>query len=512
MFLLVVAVYAVVLGVVGDQLATQLPDPYMDEIFHVPQARRYCAGNFSEWDAKITTLPGLYLFSVGLLDPVAKVSGLVTAGEQKASLLLDICSTKMLRSINLVMSLINLVLLYTITSHLHGLKVFKIMKFLLHCHCNLSYSQEGYSEVLGVWSSVNMSLCPVLYFYSYLYYTDQAATAMVLLTLCLHLAGRDWLASFTGVLAVLCRQTNIVWVFLCGATAAGHILVTEVRGFHSHHVLMFDLFQIRLHQATTKHPPTISLTTAGQLRELGIGVADLVRGHTWKLMRVLGLALVRCGGYVLVGLGFLSFVHLNNGVVVGDRSAHVATCHLTQLAYFAAFFSALTLPFAVKHIPDFLTFARQNLWKVVLVSLVMVVVIHFNTLAHPYLLADNRHYTFYIWRKIFMRHWTVKYLLTPIYLFGFYHICQSLVKSDLIFKLVLPLCVTMNVVPQLLLEFRYFILPHLLVRAQIKPNCWKSLAIETVMLISVNFVTLYMFLFKPFQWDHEPGDQQRFMW
>ena len=110
---------------------------------------------------------------------------------------------------------------------------------------------------------------------------------------------------------------------------------------------MFVLFQIRLHQATTKHPPTISLTTAGQLRELGIGVADLVRGHTWKLMRVLGLALVRCGGYVMVGLGFIAFVHLNNGVVVGDRSAHVATCHLTQLAYFAAFFSALTLPFAV---------------------------------------------------------------------------------------------------------------------------------------------------------------------
>lgn len=476
MFLLVVAVYAVVLGVVGDQLATQLPDPYMDEIFHVPQARRYCAGNFSEWDEKITTLPGLYLFSVGLLDPVAKVSGLVTAGDQRASLL-DVCSTKMLRSINLVMSLINLVLLYTITSHLHGLK-------------------EGYSEVLGVWSSVNMSLCPVLYFYSYLYYTDQVATAMVLLTLCLHLAGRDWLASFTGILAVLCRQTNIVWVFLCGATAAGHILVTE----------------IRLHQATTKHPPTISLTTAGQLRELGIGVADLVRGHTWKLMRVLGLALVRCGGYVMVGLGFLAFVHLNNGVVVGDRSAHVATCHLTQLAYFAAFFSALTLPFAVKNTPDFVTFARQNLWKALLVSLVMVLVIYFNTVAHPYLLADNRHYTFYIWRKIFMRHWTVKYLLTPIYLFGFYHICQSLVKSDLIFKLVLPLCVTMNVVPQLLLEFRYFILPHLLVRAQIKPNCWKSLAIETVMLISVNFVTIYMFLYKPFQWDHEPGDQQRFMW
>merc|ERR1712241_978799 len=168
-----------------------------------------------------------------------------------------------------------------------------------------------------------------------------------------------------------------------------------------------------------------------------------------------------------VGLGFLSFVHLNNGVVVGDRSAHVATCHLTQFAYFATFFSALTLPFAVKHIPDFVSFARQNLWKVVLVSLVMVVVIHFNTLAHPYLLADNRHYTFYIWRKIFMRHWMVKFLLIPVYIFGFFHIWRCLAKSELVFKVVLPICVFLSVVPQMLLEFRYFILPYILIRAQI---------------------------------------------
>ena len=94
--------------------------------------------------------------------------------------------------------------------------------------------QEFYSDSLGLWSSVNLSLCPVLYFFSFLYYTDQVSTAMVLLTLCLQLSGQLWLSAFSGLLSVLCRQTNIVWVFLCGATAAGHILVTEVRGFHSH--------------------------------------------------------------------------------------------------------------------------------------------------------------------------------------------------------------------------------------------------------------------------------------
>jgi len=38
-----------------------VPTPYMDEIFHVPQTQKYCAGKWMEWDEKITTLPGLYV-------------------------------------------------------------------------------------------------------------------------------------------------------------------------------------------------------------------------------------------------------------------------------------------------------------------------------------------------------------------------------------------------------------------------------------------------------------------
>ena len=123
-FPLVLAVYAVSLGVVGDLVSQKVGEPYMDEIFHVPQARSYCAGNFTHWDNKITTLPGLYVFSFGLLDPVFKVSsalGLNSVTEDAT--LLDLCSTKMLRSVNLGFSIINVILLYTITSHLHGLKV-----------------------------------------------------------------------------------------------------------------------------------------------------------------------------------------------------------------------------------------------------------------------------------------------------------------------------------------------------------------------------------------------------
>ena len=471
-FLLSLAVYSVMLGVVGDLVTKNVPDPYMDEIFHIPQAQQYCSGNFSAWDPKITTLPGLYIFTVGLLEPVHSVATVLGLYIKRSGL----CSTGHLRAVNLVMAVINAVLLHTLTSHVHGMK-------------------ENYSDVLGIWSSFNMSFLPVLFMFSFLYYTDPVSTAMVLLTYCLHLSGQNWLAGFAGSLAVLCRQTNIVWVFLAGVETAGSLVISEVR----------------LHQARTKHPPTISLTTGGQLWELGVGIVDLAR-YPWRLMRILGLVVLSCGGYLIVGIVFLIFVHLNKGIVVGDRSAHTATIHLPQLGYFTAFFTALTLPYAVKNIKDFLVGMKQHYGKVVVVGLLMAIIIEYNTMAHPYLLADNRHYTFYIWRKVFMRHWVVKFLLIPVYIFGFFHICKCLAKSELVFKIVLPICVILSVVPQMLLEFRYFILPYILIRAQIKPTCWKSLVMETVIVVFVNIVTIYLFLYKPFLWEQEPDKLQRFMW
>jgi hypothetical protein len=35
-----------------------------DEPFHVKQTRQYCAGNWADWDPKITTFPGLYVVAV----------------------------------------------------------------------------------------------------------------------------------------------------------------------------------------------------------------------------------------------------------------------------------------------------------------------------------------------------------------------------------------------------------------------------------------------------------------
>jgi len=36
-----------------------VPNPYMDEEFHVSQAKQYCEGNYHGWNPKLTTPPGL---------------------------------------------------------------------------------------------------------------------------------------------------------------------------------------------------------------------------------------------------------------------------------------------------------------------------------------------------------------------------------------------------------------------------------------------------------------------
>ena len=44
----------------------------------------------------------------------------------------------------------------------------------------------------------------------------------------------------------------------------------------------------------------------------------------------------------------------------------------------------------------------------------MLTVVHFNTIVHPFTLADNRHYVFYVFR-ILLRHPSIKYLAVPVY-------------------------------------------------------------------------------------------------
>ena len=96
--------------VIFIQFSTKQRDPYMDEIFHVPQAQKYCDYKFDEWDPKITTLPGLYFISFACLRALA-----FALGHE-----LDVvCTTFFLRMINVLFLMGNVLLLRQILIKLH---------------------------------------------------------------------------------------------------------------------------------------------------------------------------------------------------------------------------------------------------------------------------------------------------------------------------------------------------------------------------------------------------------
>ena len=81
-------------------------------------------------------------------------------------------------------------------------------------------------------------------------------------------------------------------------------------------------------------------------------------------------------------------------------------------------------------LPKFLRFGsiRHRLPRPIVSTVTLVVMalaVHYNTIVHPFTLADNRHYIFYIFR-ILLRHPSVKYLAVPFYFLCAWSAIQAL--------------------------------------------------------------------------------------
>lgn len=76
------------------------------------------------------------------------------------------------------------------------------------------------------------------------------------------------------------------------------------------------------------------------------------------------------------------------------------------------------------NLPDFLKpyqttfpFHRPlNILFTFIIFLAVLAIIYFNTIVHPFTLADNRHYVFYVFRLLVLRHPAIKYCVAPAYL------------------------------------------------------------------------------------------------
>jgi len=444
------------------------PQPYMDEIFHIPQAQKYCNGTFDSWDPKITTLPGLYLFSSGVLGCCVK------------------CSVFNLRMVNYLFAMGNFYVIYQLVRKI-----------------------QGYASSAAAFTAFALCHFPVLHFFTFFYYTDPGSTFMVLLMYLLSLHESHVMAALVGHVAVIFRQTNIVWVFFTAMVAASDVVFDLIGDLLESDLPNANLFYVIggvVREFTSEF--FTNVTARGEEVQSGlihaglITVKDLLKSLFGKLW-----------GYSLVGLGFILFLIVNGGIVVGDKEAHVSVFHLPQLFYFAGF----TVLFCGPHVltktnlrSAWVTF-KKHFFAIFAALLLSSGGVWLFTHAHPYLLADNRHYTFYVWRKVFMQHDAVKYAFIPGYILCLIIIHRSLNHMHVAWRAIYFFCVFVSLVPQQLLEFRYFIIPYMIFRVHLISPSFSSTLVEFLMYLFVDIATLALYIYKPFQWEGS-SDSQRFMW
>lgn len=351
------------------------------------------------------------------------------------------------------------------------------------------------------------------------------------------------------------RQTNIVWLLFALGTA-----------------ILRRLSALGLNA----EPLYVFLSPVDSVRSVVWSIQKLPLKATFKSIAAVVAPFLPV--IVLSGL----FILWNDGIVLGDKEHHVAALHWAQACYLVAFATLFAWPTlistfartsnpiqAIKRIAkDFLSF--WPICEMAVLTLAALVAIRAGTLSHPFLLADNRHYAFYLWRRVINRTPASRYLLAPFYAFAarlwatclgafsflapfsFLQMVSLLTafalgfclfgtgrSQSLLWMLGFFACCLATVVPSPLIEPRYYIIPYLIARMQIEegnkgdavlgsrkedssdrpedsvrrrattPS--SALLAEMVWMIAINAVTLYLFLQKPFKWSHS-DDQQRFMW
>ncbi|KAI3332547.1 DIE2/ALG10 family-domain-containing protein [Ustulina deusta] len=398
-------------------ITENLPEPYLDEVFHIPQTQVYCQGRYLEWDDKITTPPGLYISTIIF----NQLLGLP-------------CSVYNLRSFNVVV-------------------VSCISILVLVCRARLTQPSRKLDTVRqltvrDIVTGINVGLFPVLFFFSALYYTDPSSTLVVLLAYANHLTRvgtkqpsflNDVYSLVLGITALTFRQTNIFWVVVY---MGGLEVIHAIKALNPEPVetptFQTPSEQIRFYawrySVGDIHDVSLSL---GQPIDIILCVISIGIAATCNLPTVLRRFLWPHG---VVFAAFVAFVAWNGGVVLGDKSNHVATLHLAQLLYIWPFFTFFSVPLFIPQLlnsaitvyRELTSHMRQHssagfLNRVFSVRLaitalvscgalaVALLIVRFNTIVHPFTLADNRHYVFYVFRYSILRAWWIRYALAPVY-------------------------------------------------------------------------------------------------
>eukprot|EP00762_Andalucia_godoyi_P003765 ANDGO_08572.mRNA.1 Dol-P-Glc:Glc(2)Man(9)GlcNAc(2)-PP-Dol alpha-1 len=332
--------------------------------------------------------------------------------------------------------------------------------------------------------SAMLMLFPVLYFFFFLFYTDAGGLFFILLTLYFHETQRLRLAAVSGLWAVLFRQNNIIWVLtFCLAD------------------VMADFAPVFL-----------------RCRSRFEGVRRFpafVLGNLWKLAG-------RFSSQILLLLGFFVFLVWNDfSTVLGHKEFHENKLHLSQLLYFSFLYATSTAFFFVDSVyaRRFFAFAARHPILVVGAFAFSAASLWCSFHVHLFLLSDNRHYMFYLFRWIINRTPLTRYLLVPLFALSLVKLVFDVSLLDYNRKaraMGLLLGTALYLASAVLVEFRYFIVPTILLMVAVYPvgssfvrfsaGIWLNILCFAVVNVTVILVFLeYTFVYT----DLSVG---RFMW
>jgi len=242
----VLVAFAVVLGTsVLVYHALRPLGRYSDEIHHYRQISGFCEGDYT-LNPRITTIPGYHVLSA----LVGRLTG-------------D-CSLQQMRLVNAAIGVLSVAAFFR--------------------------AMTAAGSAVPVARTLQYFFLPILLPYHFLVYADSISLLANLATLALLLRGRFLAAGVAGSLAILVRQTNVVWLVLVCAAALAE------------------------------------------------------RPAVWNEPRPMVAALARTWTALLGLVGFAAFVLWNGGVAVGGRGAFAAGVHTGNVFLFLALYCVLFLP------------------------------------------------------------------------------------------------------------------------------------------------------------------------
>lgn len=332
----------------------------------------------------------------------------------------------------------------------------------------------------SVWP-VNLVSMPLLFTYYFLFYTDvwscilMVGCLAVIMNLKLSMSNTI-ISGILGFMSLWFRQTNIIWI----AFVASLVIDRQV----------------------------------GNTTGIEYVKCYITKGFT-KFAYLIP--------YVVNLLLFGIFLKINGGITFGDKENHQVQMHLVQVFYCFSFINVFTWPVWLSgcKIKRYFSLWFGGVMSFLINGGLMVVIkyiIDNYTIVHPFLMADNRHYTFYIFKRIISHQYSNVFLL-PIYHFGTWNIIDGLQRTGgpmslrPITVISFILAIILTIVPSPLFEPRYYITPLIFFRLLIAPEDNPEIRnrLEFLVLNLINIIFFIIFFKYEFNWSTELSPQ-RIIW